>query len=188
MTKERILETATELYSQYGVKSVTMHQIAQQLGISKKTIYNEFSDKEELLDSCLYREVHQLQRMVQKAERQAEDSMESILIISADLFSHFSTYCPAFYKDLRHYPGASEYLTSFFGALRDRFVFLFREGVMEGNFLPDKNYEYIASLFTEQVGRVGEKFQWTILTTLLRGVCTEKGIEKLNHLTLGKNV
>lgn len=47
--KERILLKAEELFCRYGVKSVTMDEIANQMGISKKTIYQSFTDKDELV-------------------------------------------------------------------------------------------------------------------------------------------
>jgi len=47
--KERILTKAEELFCRYGVKSITMDEIANQLGISKKTIYLSFTDKDELV-------------------------------------------------------------------------------------------------------------------------------------------
>lgn len=47
--KERIREKATELFTKYGIKRITMDEIAAQLGISKKTIYQSFSDKNELV-------------------------------------------------------------------------------------------------------------------------------------------
>lgn len=47
--KERILEKAEELFLRFGVRSITMDEIASQLGISKKTIYQSFADKEELV-------------------------------------------------------------------------------------------------------------------------------------------
>lgn len=49
--KDRIQEKAAELYDRYGIRSVTMDEIASQLGISKKTIYLSFADKEELVDA-----------------------------------------------------------------------------------------------------------------------------------------
>ena len=51
--KERIREKADELYRRYGVKSVTMDEIASQLGVSKKTIYHSFKDKNELVDAVI---------------------------------------------------------------------------------------------------------------------------------------
>ena len=51
--KERIKQKADELYRRYGIKSVTMDDIAHQLGVSKKTIYQSFSDKNELVDAVI---------------------------------------------------------------------------------------------------------------------------------------
>lgn len=50
--KEKILDTATELFLNLGFKSVTMDDLAQQLGISKKTIYSHFSNKPQLIKEC----------------------------------------------------------------------------------------------------------------------------------------
>src|SRR5213592_3342567 len=47
--KERIQQKASELFRRYGIRSVTMDEIAAQLGISKKTIYQFYSDKEALV-------------------------------------------------------------------------------------------------------------------------------------------
>ena len=51
--RERIKQKADELYRRYGVKSVTMDEIASQLGVSKKTIYQCFSDKNDLVDEVI---------------------------------------------------------------------------------------------------------------------------------------
>ena len=53
MTKERITEKANELFMRYGVRSVSMDDIAAQLGMSKKTLYQYYTDKEELVDAVL---------------------------------------------------------------------------------------------------------------------------------------
>lgn len=49
MTKDRIVEIATEQFFRFGVRAVTMEDIARQGGISKKTIYQEFADKKDLV-------------------------------------------------------------------------------------------------------------------------------------------
>jgi len=51
--KDRIKQKADELFRRYGIKSVTMDEIANQLGVSKKTIYHSFSDKNELVDEVI---------------------------------------------------------------------------------------------------------------------------------------
>jgi AcrR family transcriptional regulator len=51
--RNRIIEGAAELFKNYGIKSVTMDSLANHLGISKRTIYEAFSDKDELLTGVL---------------------------------------------------------------------------------------------------------------------------------------
>jgi AcrR family transcriptional regulator len=50
--KEEILDTATELFLNLGFKSVTMDDLAEQMGISKKTIYTHFKNKTDLVEQC----------------------------------------------------------------------------------------------------------------------------------------
>ena len=52
-TKDRILLGAEELFFKFGIKSVTMDDIAKELAISKKTIYQFFSDKNELVETLM---------------------------------------------------------------------------------------------------------------------------------------
>ena len=51
--RERIIDTAVEAFSAHGIKSITMDDIATSLGISKRTLYEVFSDKETLLEECI---------------------------------------------------------------------------------------------------------------------------------------
>ncbi|RZL39733.1 MAG: TetR/AcrR family transcriptional regulator, partial [Pedobacter sp.] len=48
--KDYIITEADKLFCQYGFKSVTMDDIAKHLGVSKKTIYQNFKDKNELIN------------------------------------------------------------------------------------------------------------------------------------------
>ena len=48
-TRQRILEIATEQFARFGVRTFTMEDLARQAGISKKTIYQEFEDKKDLV-------------------------------------------------------------------------------------------------------------------------------------------
>jgi AcrR family transcriptional regulator len=51
--KDRIKQKADELFRRYGIRSITMDEIANQLGMSKKTIYQSFADKDELVDEVI---------------------------------------------------------------------------------------------------------------------------------------
>ena len=50
--KEALLEKATDLFLTHGFKTVTMDQLAGEMGMSKKTIYTFFNNKSELVDAC----------------------------------------------------------------------------------------------------------------------------------------
>lgn len=53
--RERIIETAVKAFAAQGIKSITMDDIATSLGISKRTLYEVFPDKETLLEECILR-------------------------------------------------------------------------------------------------------------------------------------
>lgn len=57
MLRDHIVKTAAEHYARYGIKNVSMNQIAQKLRISKKTIYTEFDNKVQLISECISLEI-----------------------------------------------------------------------------------------------------------------------------------
>ena len=59
--KDRIQEKATELFMRFGIRSVSMDDIATQLGMSKKTIYQFFADKDELVDAVMAANIQKTQ-------------------------------------------------------------------------------------------------------------------------------
>ena len=56
--KERIKIQATDLFMRYGIRSVSMDDIANNLGMSKKTIYQFYADKDELVDAVIEHEIN----------------------------------------------------------------------------------------------------------------------------------
>lgn len=101
--KERIIEKATELFRAYGIKSVTMDSLANELGMSKRTIYEIFSDKEEMLIAVLIRMAKAQKELVRKVLKESENSIVAIfrmLEINSDYFQDIS---PVFYSDLKKY-------------------------------------------------------------------------------------
>ena len=78
--KERIKQKADELYRRYGVKSVTMDEIASQLGVSKKTIYQCFSDKNELVDAVVAEMLDYNKTCCQRSQSDAENAIHEIFL------------------------------------------------------------------------------------------------------------
>ena len=79
--RERIIEKTYELMSHLGVSSVTMDTIAQQCGISKRTLYEHFTDKRTLLQIVLHRFYIQRTLQVYRAMQSAPNKLEAMLSI-----------------------------------------------------------------------------------------------------------
>jgi AcrR family transcriptional regulator len=101
--RERIIEGAEELFRTYGIKYVTMDSLANEFGMSKRTIYEVFSDKDDLLKAVLTRMAQKQKELVKKVLEESENSVAAIfrmLEINRDYFQDIS---PVFQADLKKY-------------------------------------------------------------------------------------
>jgi AcrR family transcriptional regulator len=98
--RDRIIDEASESFKTYGIKSVTMDSLANQLGMSKRTIYEIFSDKDDLLVAVINRIAHQQKELV---KRVLDESENSIVAIFKMLEINFQYMSPAFQADLKKY-------------------------------------------------------------------------------------
>src|ERR1017187_1601563 len=78
--KERILEKATDLFMRYGIRSITMDEIAGQLGISKKTIYQFFTDKDELVEGVVDQEIQRNELKCIRFRKTSENAVHEIFV------------------------------------------------------------------------------------------------------------
>ncbi|MFM7838077.1 MAG: TetR/AcrR family transcriptional regulator [Chitinophagaceae bacterium] len=78
--KERIIQAARNEFLRYGIRSVSMDDIAAQLGMSKKTIYQSFVDKEQLVDAVIENEIAAMQRDCLSAIAHSRDAVDEIFI------------------------------------------------------------------------------------------------------------
>lgn len=186
--KDRILETAIKAFAEHGVRAVKMDDVASMLGISKRTLYEIYEDKEALLYQGIvkydgqkkeemrkYAETHTVMDVILKAYRQKVEESAKV--------------CMQFYIDIQKYPRVVQYMEKqheqSYGYFHD---FLLR-GVKEGYFRSDVNYELLTHLF-EAIGRYMSEKQLfrkysfkemfvNLLLVPLRGFCTEKGLQVL---------
>ena len=68
-TKDRILQGAQELFFKYGIKSITMDDIAKHLAISKKTIYHFFEDKDQIVISLARVNIDRHEKYLEQRKR-----------------------------------------------------------------------------------------------------------------------
>ena len=77
-----------ELFMRYGIRSISMDDIATQLGISKKTIYQYFADKDELVGAVVDADIDDLQDRCVNCEVQAENAVHE-LFLTMDMIQEF---------------------------------------------------------------------------------------------------
>lgn len=100
--KKKIIATASRQFEKNGCKRITMDDIAHELGISKRTLYEHFSNKEELLRACL----DQMDRIIQKAHCRVESTTSSpleVTIILGRMHEYFSSKYHLMASDLKKY-------------------------------------------------------------------------------------
>ena len=101
--QERIRLKADELFRRYGIRSVTMDEIAAQLGMSKKTIYQYYADKDQLVDAVAVDEINYSQECCTKDAAAAANAVEEIFRVMEFVEVMFRNMNPSMLHDLEKY-------------------------------------------------------------------------------------
>lgn len=147
--KLEILERASAVYLKYGIKTVTMDDLARELGISKKTIYKFFNDKNDLIRSIIELKVEMEAAICMNCTQNSENAIDDLFKISKLVIEHFSNINPAVFYDLRKYhPDALKIIEKH----KWEFVLtMFKEnierGIQENIYRNDLHPEIIARLY-----------------------------------------
>ena len=192
---QNILLKARELYSKYGIKGITMDDIAAELGISKKTIYQYFMDKDELVGKFVDYEILQRQSEIFNCFRAGSDAIEELFEISIFMNKFLRDQNPGMEHDLKkYYPHHHQKTVK----ARREGIFNYilqnlKKGKEEGLYRSEMNEEVIAKLYLSRVEGIhlnniftveeftSLKLSIELLTYHIRGIATDKGIAVLNN-------
>lgn len=189
--KERILLTATKLFYENGIRKIKMDMIASALHISKRTLYEVYDKKEDLLFEVLKREEETYICHLEKFNKSGVSVIDIITEIIRFKIEQFNNITPNFFKDLNKYPHLLDYLDKKHKEHSSERNLFIQRGVEEGYFLDNMNIE-IANLVAETAFRqmttnplyaqfeLKEVFK-TLILLHVRGFCTLKGIEILDR-------
>lgn len=108
--RARIIDGAMQMFVRQGIKSVRMDDIAQELGISKRTLYEQFGDKEELLYLSLKRHLSIVNDSVAEKAREGSNLLESILIGFFEMTQYSETNSRIAGNVRKFYPSVHERL------------------------------------------------------------------------------
>ncbi len=183
--KELIMRSALDLFALYGVKNVSMEDIARNMEISKRTIYELFRDKEELLLASMKFHYRKARIYLTQLESETFTSMDIILLFFEEVMKKPRWFCPKFYEDLKKYPKVLETLENEKQTFYKLCIRLLVRGIKEGVFHPDIDVDIIALLARQQILRIppaGSFNEHTVsktynilIYTFMRGIATEKG-------------
>jgi AcrR family transcriptional regulator len=196
---KNILLKARELYMRYGIKSITMDDIARELGISKKTLYQFVTDKEDLVGKFVDNEIEIRREEICKCFKTGFNAIEELFEISIFMNKLMREQNPATEYDLKKYYPVQYQKT--IKARRDgmyEYLLLnLKKGKKEGLYREDLNNEIIAKLYISRSENIHFNELFTIeeftsvnlflelLNYHVRGIATEKGIIELEKKIKG---
>ena len=127
---EKILTVSAELFSQYGFKTITMDDIARRAGISKKTLYLHFANKEEVVNESVLWHKSKTTASCEMALHDAENAVDAMVRMLAFFDQMHKRMNPmALFEMQRFYPQAYK---SFRDMLEERDVMMIRDNILQG--------------------------------------------------------
>jgi len=144
-TADRIKQKAHDLVMQFGIRSVSMDDIAGALGMSKKTIYQFFSDKDQLVEAIIKDKIQYNQGTCLKDKAAAKDAIHEIFLAIEMMQEMFANMNPSIISDMEKFHPKSY---AIFHEHKYNFLYkVFTEniarGIAEELYRPDINAEVL---------------------------------------------
>lgn len=199
--RDRIIEVSTELFLQSGCKSVTMDDVAKENGISKRTLYEHFSDKTTLLEECINFMKDQMMVYSKTLEQESENVLDLLFRIhnsQSDLIINLKIN---FFQELRKYyydlykKTVENVMVYHLERINDYIV----KGQKEGYILEDIDRGLVSKIVIEMSHMIEnsdvfpikeykrkELFKEVVMF-YFRGIATQKGIEMIDEYLENSN-
>jgi AcrR family transcriptional regulator len=192
--KEEILQTSLKQFLKHGIREMSIQKLVEPMGISTKTVYKYFKNKEELLEEAL--QLHYAQQF-QTLEERIEDQKVVPLLLDIWYLAFEREYkvTNAFYQDLHYYyPELERKIQTAIGSkFTKQFVHIIQKGIDEGVLMENINPEiisegiyvlYDAAIRTERFKPFRVSPFDILLNTIviyIRGFCTAQGIQEFEE-------
>ncbi len=193
--REIILELATHRLTQRGIRAITMDDIAREAGVSKRTIYENFHDKTDLLRGVLAFMNDQFCRQRDMVTDESENTIEHIFRLMKLGISAMNQINPLFFEDLKKYHLKlwKEVHNVNIETQRAQIFEILKKGIKQELFRKEVNVEVVATILMQQLSLLSDKGVFpeekfprqmlleTVLISFFRGVATSKGIELIEQ-------
>ena len=172
-----------------------MSDIANHLGISKRTLYEVFKDKEELLIACIDCQYSAAVKERERIVLDAENVIDTMMLIYAKHLNDAHSANKSLWHDLKKYhPQIYQQISQKRGDAMNDFLPLFKKGVEQGLIREEVNHEICVWLIKSQFKTLMEgdlfidekyntnQFVRAIILTFTRGIATTKGNELIDDV------
>ena len=193
--RDKIISKSEELFLSLGFKSVTMDDIANAIGISKKTIYANFSNKTALVEVVIFETLDHIYEGIDKINASSINPIEELYDIKLFVMNYFKNerVSPQ-YQLKKYYPEIYERLQiKQFEKMHSSVENSLKKGVITGLFRTDIDIDFISrmyfngmtgirdiSIFPETLFDKNYLFE-SYLEYHLRAIITKKGLNLLNN-------
>lgn len=190
LLKEKVMRVASVAFVEKGIRNVKMDDIAAELSISKRTLYELFADKEELLLEVARIHREEMKTSMNKVAERAENVLEIIMTFYRQISQEFKSTDNRFYEDIKKYPRVMKFLEDGRKDNIEGAMAFYKKGVEQGIFRADVNYRIVQEMMHGQMDALihaDSCQQYTMLELFdtlvsihLRGISTETGIKAVD--------
>lgn len=191
--KQHIIERASVLFKRNGLKNTTMDDLASEIGISKKTIYQHVCDRNELVNEVIQSEYILLDNSLKQIGAKSLDIIDELININIMIFSFLKPISLIAVNDLKkqypeiYFSSKEKFSTLFTGLLRDNL----NEGIKSNFYQNDIDVDVIVGIHSDRIEKLqsnNDLYEATrsapetikqMITYYIRGLVTEKGQEIL---------
>ena len=188
----RVLDTAELEFQRLGIRAVRMDDIAHQLKISKRTLYQIFPDKETLLLATTKRTFEREQQRYEAYLNTEGDILKLLFVVLENHLKHLEKISPIFFAELSRYPSVYEYVEEDKKRRFENVASFLKKGVEQGCFRTDIDFNLVSQVVQLNSQKTLNPLllkNYTLtdifinfVITYLRGCCTEKGIAMIDEL------
>lgn len=189
---DEIIKKVSALFLKYGIKSVSMDDISRELGISKKTLYQYFKDKDDLVSKSILFHIREQECDMDSLYDPSLNAIDMLLIVSKYLTDKISQLNPSVNYDLqKYYPESWKLILNY----RTEHIFEkiknnLEKGIQEGIYRENINIDIISKLYVSRIELAIEDQEWfqkqnysydevfkTVFEYHIRGIANQNGLK-----------
>lgn len=198
--QKNLLKTVLKMFTKYGIKSVSMDDIARELGISKKTLYTFVKDKNELVEKAIDFQCKERLQLMKSLNLESLPALQEVIEVSKIIDKTIGEFNPAFQYDLAKYfsPIYKKMMQINREAMSQSMLQNFKKGKQEGFYRPEIKEDLLVKMHISNVENLAEiqfynSAEWTpdeiqqeLFSYHMHAILTPLGLEEYKRLLTNK--